>query len=245
MRELQKKRKDELMQLVLKKDSAFSGVIYKIIQNGYLDKVINKINDEKVKTQTTSLTKKGYLTGNEQFLDILNSFIAYFDRVLTPIMYKEACVSFVLEKEEPKFLLSKEYCHDNDNLEYFISEYKRLIVNNVANTLPAIYDFLDPKIMKEFKLEPLMNTNDDVVVERLLRFMIAMAWSNVDEYATISLFTSIKVALNKVKPSKKNDNKEAVVKNMNGVVNHYAMHYSIMIENYKKKRKYINKIVKY
>jgi hypothetical protein len=75
--------------------------------------------------------------------------------------------------------------------------------------------------------------------------MIAMAWSNVDEYATISLFTSIKVALNKVKPSKKNDNKEAVIKNMNGVVNHYAMHYSIMIENYKKKRKYLNKIVKY
>ncbi len=55
----------------------------------------------------------------------------------------------------------------------------------------------------------------------------------------------IKVALNKVKPSKKNDNKEAVIKNMNGVVNHYAMHYSIMIENYKKKRKYLNKIVKY
>lgn len=233
------------MDLVLKKGSAINGILYKIIQNGYLDKVINKITDDKVITPTTSITKKGYLTGNEQFLDILNSFVIYFDRIFTPVMYKEACVSFVLEKETPKFLLSKKYCHDNDNLEDFIKEYKRLMVNNVANTLPAIYDYLDQKVMNEFKLEPLMNINDDEVVERILRFMIAMSWSNVDEYAVISLFSRIKVALNKVKPSKKNDNKEAVIKNMNGVVNHYAMHYSIMIENYKKKKKYINKIVKY
>lgn len=245
VRKLQKNRKEDLMNLVLKKGSAINGILYKIIQNGYLDKVINKITDDKVITPTTSITKKGYLTGNEQFLDILNSFVIYFDRIFTPVMYKEACVSFVLEKETPKFLSSKKYCHDNDNLEDFIKEYKRLMVNNVANTLPAIYDYLDPKVMKEFKLEPLMNINDDVVVERLLRFMIAMSWSNVDEYAIISLFSSIKVALNKVKPSKKNDNKEEVIKNMNGVINHYAMHYSIMIENYKKKRKYINKIVKY
>lgn len=241
---LQKKRKNELMELVLKKGSAFDGIIYRIIQNGYLDKVINKITDERVKTPTTSITKKGYLTGNEQFLDILNSFIAYFDRIFTPVMYKEACVSFVLEKETPKFLLSKKYCHDNDNLDEFILEYKRLMVNNVSNTLSAIYKYLDKKVMKEFKLEPLMNINDDVVVDRLLRFMIAMVWSNVDEYAIISLFSSIKIALNKVKPNRKEE-KSKVIKNMNGVINHYAMHYSIMIENYKKKKKYINKIVKY
>ena len=71
VRKLQKNRKKDLMDLVLKKGSAINGILYKIIQNGYLDKVINKITDERVKTPTTSITKKGYLTGNEQFLDSL------------------------------------------------------------------------------------------------------------------------------------------------------------------------------
>lgn len=63
-------RKKELKKLALK--NAFNGgTIYKMINEGKVDHIIKEINDEKTIPNVTCMVKKGYLTGNEQFLEIL------------------------------------------------------------------------------------------------------------------------------------------------------------------------------
>ena len=71
-----KNRKEELKKLLLNESVGSYGRIYQLIQSGKLDKIIDKITDEKTDTKVSSIVKKGYLTGNEQFLDILSNFIS-------------------------------------------------------------------------------------------------------------------------------------------------------------------------
>ena len=73
-----KARKEQLKKLALKK-SDNGGRIYQLINSGVLDKAIDRITEEKTPTIITTIIKKGYLTGNEQFIDMINNFIYYFD----------------------------------------------------------------------------------------------------------------------------------------------------------------------
>ena len=53
-------RKAEIKKLALEEKSN-GALIYQLVDDGYLDFVISKINDKKTKTNTTCLVKKGYL----------------------------------------------------------------------------------------------------------------------------------------------------------------------------------------
>ena len=67
-------RKEEIKEIALNNYSNGAS-IYMLVNNNYLDHIINKINDEKTYQNTLSVVKKGYLTGNEQFVDVLNENI--------------------------------------------------------------------------------------------------------------------------------------------------------------------------
>src|SRR5574344_259269 len=105
-------RKEELKQLALASKSN-GAIIFQLINENVLDVVISKINDKKTNTVVTSLVKKGYLTGNEQFIDILSEFIYYYEKWFAPLSNKKVYIALILEKKSPKFLVCKNYWGDN------------------------------------------------------------------------------------------------------------------------------------
>ena len=62
---------------------SYAYIIKHLLEKNILEKLITNINDTKTITNTRCLskTKKGYLTGNEQFLMLLDDFIYMFSRV--------------------------------------------------------------------------------------------------------------------------------------------------------------------
>ena len=67
-------RKEEIKEIAINNYSNGAS-IYTLVNNNYLDHIINKITDEKTYPNTLSFVKKGYLTGNEQFVDVIHSTI--------------------------------------------------------------------------------------------------------------------------------------------------------------------------
>lgn len=103
-----KTRKEQLKKLALKKKDN-GGRIYQLINSNVLDKAIDLITDERTPTIVTSIVKKGYLTGNEQFIDMINNFIYYFDSNFPTVCHKDLVLEFILEGQVPDFLLCKKY----------------------------------------------------------------------------------------------------------------------------------------
>ena len=86
-----KKRKEDLKQLALKKMDN-GGRIYQLINSNKLDKAIDLITDEKTPAIKTTLVKKGYLTGNEQFIDMISNFLYYFDKNFPTVGHKDLMI---------------------------------------------------------------------------------------------------------------------------------------------------------
>ena len=75
-------RKDKMLKIVFNGDyNSNDAIIYKFLLKSTLDELIGKLNDKKtkcIKSTICNYTGKGFLTSEEQFLDLLNNFIARF-----------------------------------------------------------------------------------------------------------------------------------------------------------------------
>ena len=75
-------RKDKMFKIVFNGDyNSNDAIIYKFLLKSTLDELIGKLNDKKtkcIKSIICNYTGKGFLTSEEQFLDLLNNFIARF-----------------------------------------------------------------------------------------------------------------------------------------------------------------------
>ena len=231
------KRKEDIKNLLLKKQVSSYGRIYQLIETGKLDKVIDKITDEKTNTIITSIVKKGYLTGNEQFLDVLANFISYFDRNFPTISYRDFMLESMFENDDvPEFLLCKKYWGDNDNIPYYTYEMKKFIVSNFRDTLFQTRVHLDRTIWKCMDQHLIVNLDDEKEVEWLFDKMKQLCWTNINNYSLIYLFSNWNksfIAMEKIVKRQGKDMLEASIR----VNNDYGMHLEMLFDNYLKNKK--------
>ncbi len=233
-------RKAILKEIALKNFSN-GGRIYQLIEDGCFDKIIKKINDEKTFTNSKAIVKKGYLTGNEQFLDILNELIFYFESSFLVLQRKDWFLSCILENKIPEFLLCKKYWGDNNHIPYFQYNMRKLFVENAYNNILYIYDehtefFKKLNITKSMDLSELSNVNI------LYYFIIELIWCNCNsnQYSFNSIFSNYEYNLNKlIKKSKKdyNDANKLVKSN-------YSIHWEMLIKQYNKNIKTVKLFLK-
>ena len=223
-------RKEQLKKLALKKTDN-GGRIYQLINKNILDKAIDLITDKKTPTIVTSLVKKGYLTGNEQFIDMLNNFIYYFDSKFPTICHKDLMLEFILENQTPEFLLCKKYWGDNDNMQYFINSMDKAIVNTFYETIL----FIDDKVLfrpfiKNLQNLDLDNKND---LESIMKFLKKLLWTNINDFSTLYLFQNFHLNLKKFQRKNKDKNPLEVYYH---IINEMKIHYERLIDSYYKNK---------
>lgn len=231
------KRKKELMQLALEENFHGSD-IYRLIKDESLDHIISKITKKITRTNTRSIVEKGYLTGDEQFIQLLAEFINYFNSKLPPIVHKINQISLLLENQIPEWILCKKYWGNNDNIKYFITNFDKTIVNHFYENIIFVYDqfndvFKAENITKEMSLD----NPDDVKI--IFDFLKKMVWANPNEFGIYFLFESSSCVIEEY--TEKNPEPE---KMKEVVTKHIFVHWENLIENYLKRKDLIVEFLK-
>lgn len=229
-----KKRKEELKQLALKK-SDNGGRIYQLICSNKLDKIIDLITDEKTPVIKTTFVKKGYFTGNEQFLDILNNFIYYFDMKFPSVQHKDLMIQMILESQTPEFLFCKKYWGDNDNIPYFTNGMDKAIVRNFYNNI-IFTD--DNRTFQKYKIFPnKMNLDDRKDLDTILNLMEDIVWTNINDYSLVYLFDDFGVRERSYQKTYKNRNKLEIY---TVLLKDYRLHFEMLLNHYEKNKNILN-----
>lgn len=232
------KRKQDLQETALNMEYCSNGgIIYQIIKDGSLDKVISKLDNERVDLESTSIVKKGYYTADEQFIDLMNNFIHVFNR---DFAIMGSGVKFLIEEllknETPEFLLSKSYWGDNDNIAYFRSQIYQFVIYGFYNNINTLYDRYE-YFFKKHGIKKNMNFQKQKVVEKLYQFLKDLCWCNYDTYGVYFLFIDINVYNQGMKEQYKNITED-------NMFEHYYTHWDWMIEKYNKRIECVKNFLK-
>lgn len=220
-------KRRNLLKIVEKNSDEISAFIYILISSKSIDKLILNLGDQKVTTNSKAIHKKGYLSANEQFIDILWHFINRFYNEFWFIgANKNYIIKMLLDNEEITSLLySKKYWGDNDNINYYQYQIRRAIVNNFLIILKKIgksqliKDFLKSKSINLNKI----SLNNYRNINKQFNVLKELCCGSPNEYATLYLFD------NRI------DNK---------VKHQYLIQIERLIENYYKRKKVVNILLK-
>ncbi|MDO5556956.1 MAG: hypothetical protein Q4G05_01745 [Clostridia bacterium] len=224
-------RKELLKNLALKEKSNGS-MIFQLIESGCLDLVIGKLTESKTKTNTKCLpmTKKGYLTWDEQFIDVISEFIYYFERSFAPTIHKFAYLKILLENKAPEFLLCKNYWGDNTFIPYYQYHIRKFLVENLYDNIRFLYkDFENQRFFKGLDITDKLSLKNAKSVDILFAFMREIIWCNYDEYSLFYVFSNYK---NEVKSLAEEHVNKSIVFSREQVWNDYDDHWSRLIYKY-------------
>lgn len=219
-----KQRKELLKELSLHSKSN-GAIIYQLIKDGVLDCVINTIDDRKTKI-FKSVIKKGYLTGNEQFIDILSEFIYNFEKWFAPLCNKKTYIGLILDYKVPKFLLCKNYWGNNDFIPYYQFNMKKIIVENMYDNIKFVYDEYQ-EFFKSIGISNRMSLKNSKSLNILFKFMQELVWCNYDEYALFYVFDNYKHIIEDAPINGKTPEEIKTI-----IWNSYDVQWDILIKNY-------------
>lgn len=241
-----KTRKKQLKKKIINnKNIQYNFLIIKLLEKKSLDNLITQITNTKVKLEITSLTKKNYLTANEQFLSLLNNFIYIFKEnfyfLNTNIDY---IIELLLQNEKhTKFLLSKRYIGDNNNLTYYSQNIKKLIVSGFYYNIRKLSKKSD--IINLFIKEKKINTRKNLLnsqkgLDILYNSLLDLAICNAKTTNNSLLFESINHYINLTNQKYNNLN----ANNKEIIYDHYIKQWELMINNYNLKKDATNLLLK-
>lgn len=232
-------RKEEIKKIAVREKSN-GGFIYQMIERGNLDHLIEKITDKRTKTFYCSFTPKGYLSGTEQFVDVLCEFIHYFDSSFAPLTYKYVFLSALFEKRSPEFLLCKKYWGNNKYIQYYQYNIRKFLVENMYDNIKFIYSDCGVKsFFNSLGINDKLSLKREKDVDKLFNFMKEIVWCNYNEYSLSSVFYNYKTL---IETYKKHDGASSDI--INYVWNNVELHWSMMISNYKSKINSVKEILR-
>ena len=182
-----KKLIDTILKSTLKVNNKF--LILQLIDDGDLDCIINKIESDKIYVLKSPINPNGYLTGYEQFINILDNFITYVLNYLNSYEMIKEIISNCIKNSN--ILLSKKYFYDTENIEYFKYNYNLLIVKIFYNNLIILKNELQNE-MNQINLNiEQINLNNKKDASYLTTILSEIVLINKNDYKILSLFTSI------------------------------------------------------
>lgn len=219
-------KKKEILEIINSKN-CINACMSGLILNGVIDHIISEINDDIIVCPLSSLAKDGIMTGNEQFVDILENFIGFYERELAPLLFKDLTLELILKNKIPEFLLSKKFRPDFNNGNYFILNFKKIIVENFYSNIIMVRS---DKILKIFfdklDINDSLNLNSEKDVNKLFLLLKEFIWCNYDEIMSMTYIFNDYKNLSEYDKYK------------------YNIHYLILIKNYEEKILYAKKISK-
>jgi len=208
-------------------------LIIKLINNGKINKLINRITEEEAEVKVTSLHKKKFLNCNEQFLTLLSNYIYRFKEDFYFLNNNFDCIIEILLQNEKytEFLLCKKDVGDNQYLSYFSYNTKRLIVNGFYNNVKILSK--KSTIIQEFIINNKINLKKDLLsneenIEPLYNALVNLALCNAKTLNNTLLFEDINNYIDNVYGIYKDNSDKAKIL----ICEYYVKEWENMIANY-------------
>lgn len=206
-------------------------IILKLLNNGTINELTNRITDTKVKLKITSLIEKNYLTGNEQFLTLLSNFIYKFKEDFYFLNNNIDCIIEILlqNKKYTKYLLCKKYIGDNKNLPYFSYHTKRLIIYGYYNNIKKLAK--KSNLIKKYAKDNKINLRKNIIdsengLINLYQSLLKLSVCNAKALNNTLLFEDINHYIEQATQKyKSNKAKDSIYK-------YYIKEWEEMINNY-------------
>lgn len=214
------------------------GSLLRLLNNDSLENYIINLNGIKVKLNIHTENKRKYLTSNEQFLSMLDSFISFYQNYFYFSKNQDIFLPLILKSKCSDFLLCKHYRGDNNYINYFYKNYKILIINNFHQNLKQLkkYSNFEIKEIKDIINLDFLEKNDDI--DRLFNYLKYLCIANKNKINISYLFENINDYLNL--PIYKN-NKNS----FNSIYNMYEYQYRDIMLNYNKNSNEIKALRKF
>ena len=175
-------RKEVMKQIALEEYNN-GGQVYRIIDTGYIDHIIEKVTDKKTKPNVKSVVDRD-LTGEEQFVMLLSETLYYIENSISSLKHVEMNLVNMLEDKVPEYLLSKKYWGDNSNIPYFTYNIKKLMVENFYENIRYMY--LDhAEMFKEEGITTDLDLENEEDVELIFQYLVKLVWCNYDHQFNI------------------------------------------------------------
>lgn len=177
------KKLEKLEKIILKNYTEINIIIYFLLVNHKLDNIIEKLDEQEVILEHSSVIKKGYLTSEEQLLDTLKYLIDCFDNEFWFIKTnRNIIIDCLINSPKAKELIySKKYIGDNQYLDYFFELFQNIMIDNFKKIL--LYSNIDLKEL--FQKNHIQNLNDE---KNIYRFLKLICLCNCTSYNLIYLF---------------------------------------------------------
>lgn len=239
---MQDDKKELLKSIVLNSTYPYSIFVYKLINEDYLKKSIKKIDNIGV---PCNVNPKEITTAEEQFLQLLNRFIIFFDNYFFFLHTNSfSFIQTIIEsnyKETEKYLLSKHYLGDNDYITFFQDSIYRIIVTNFVKNMNSF-----PSLKKLFKKEKIAikNINDYSLKEimQIINLLSNISFANYHSpFNNLLLFEDINKNTSKMinRMKKKNASEKQIVERTESLMNFYTIQIDSLIEKYEEKKIHI------
>lgn len=235
-------KQQRLEKIILESDYPYSILTYKLINQGYFKKSINKIDNVGV---PSNVKPNEITSADEQFLQLLNRFIEFFDDSFYFLHSDSICyIHMIIEtnyKELEKYLLSKHYLGDNNYIDFFQDSIYRIIVSNfikntvVSKTLKNLFknNKIPIKDVKDYTLDEILKIND------LLSDIVLANAKNT--FAAILLFDDIDKNISKIikRMNKRKISSKDILDKKKSILSLSLFKIDSLIEEYEKKKDYL------
>ncbi len=222
-------RKQNVKNVLLTSNLQNIGNIWQLFNDNYLDKFINKLNDETVIINSYLDKNKNYLTSEEQFLQILDNYITFFNNKFTFVILREIILKLIFINNNNEFLLCKKYIGDNNQINYFKQNYILFTIETFYKNCQKLYNFLEKDLNSiDINIDKInINNNDDA--KKILDILINLCIINKNSYDIIYLFKDI-------------DNNHKMT---NSIYDIYVVQWKNLIKNYHQNINFLNEYQKF
>lgn len=164
-------------------------LILELIEDGSLDAYIEKIKENNIKVLKSPLNTKGYLTGYEQFIIILDNFITYINNfVNSPELEKNIIFNCL---DNSSILLSDKYFYDNENIEFYKYNFNYAITYIFYDNLLKLQSDLKEELNSINLDINRININNSKDINYLINILEEIILVNKNDYKILSLFTKV------------------------------------------------------
>lgn len=224
----------------------YKDLIRQLINNNRLDNVINLITEDLTIPDVTSVIKKESLSGDEQFLIMLNSFINRFKKDFYFINEDTNYIisSLLFDTNYSDYILCKYYVGNNNYIPFFENSYFKLVIHGFYHNLQKLS--LHSELINKFTIENKIDINKNLEEQEpiwniLFLLLQKISLSNIKESNIFILFESINDYCSHI-VNKENFDPKNIVSLKESTLYFYLFQWEKMIETYYKKIDAINTI---
>lgn len=215
----------------------YAYLIIKLLDNGSLNKLIKEITKSNTKVNVNSFIRKSHLSGNEQFLILLENFISEFKNDFYFLNENFDYIVGVLLQNESKnsYLLCKNYIGDNNFIDYFYYNIRKLIIRGFYSNIKflAKRSEIISFFAKDNHIDLKRNfINEELGIDILYDLLNKMSICNVKSINCFLLFENIDSYIEQV-AKKSNINRKEIESSL---YDFYVEQWEVMIDNYNHKK---------